>query len=162
MSLIIFFLFSKAQLFSCCCNDSACCCDVRLLWNNIFQERFLCYSPKTIERNKRGNNFGVRMIICNFVIVLGKPYNSFSPMNVFFIFLVFNSFRLSTSIFEKEKVEFWCWFRVFFALVTMYLVYSYTFRDTEVGVILFQYGDDYVFAYVQLNDPYFSKFFCLV
>ena len=34
---------------------------------------------------------------------------------------------------------------ILFALVTVYLVYDYTFDDTDVGVILFQYGDDYVF-----------------
>ena len=34
---------------------------------------------------------------------------------------------------------------IIFALLNLYLIYSRIFAGTDVGVILFQYGDDYVF-----------------
>ena len=48
---------------------------------------------------------------------------------------------------------------ILFALVTVYLVYDRTFRGTDVGVIIFQYGDDYVFRKRSIKRSCFVQIF---
>ena len=52
---------------------------------------------------------------------------------------------------------------IIFALLTMYNIYNLTFTDSGVGIILFEYGDDYVFRKRSIKRSCFVQIllFCL-
>jgi hypothetical protein len=82
--------------------------------------------------------------VCIFTIDCFKPYNSSSPVNSFTYLLGIGYFVFLDAVKKKTRV-FVLVVSVLVALVTMYCIYDYTFTNNAIGVILFQYGEDYVF-----------------
>ena len=96
--------------------------------------------------------------ICNFTIDSVKPYNSFSPINglIFFFSVVFFVF-LDTM--KKKSRVFVLIIGIIFAIVTLWNIYCNTFLDDNIDVILFQYGDDYVFRKRSIKRSIFIQIF---
>jgi len=86
----------------------------------------------------------VFLAICNFVIDCAKPDTSFSPINGF-VFLVSTNLFVFADALRKKNRMFILAVGSIYALLSFWLVCSRIFLKTEVGVILYQYGDDYVF-----------------
>jgi len=96
--------------------------------------------------------------ICIFTIDISKPYNSFSPINGFVYLLLVTLFLFIDAMKKKTRV-FILVVGNLFALVTLYLIYDRTFNGTDAGVILFQYGDDYVFRKRSIKRSCFIQIF---
>ena len=84
------------------------------------------------------------LAICIFIIDCVKPYNSFSPMNSFIYLIGVFFFAFIDAVKKKSRV-FVLLVSVLATLITMWNIYDRTFNGSDAGVILFQYGDDYVF-----------------
>lgn len=96
--------------------------------------------------------------ICNFLINCAKPYNSFSPVEGFIYLLIVSLFVFVDAVKKKSRV-FILVVGILFALANLYLIYDRTFNGTDAGVILFQYGDDYVFRKRSIKRSCFLQIF---
>ena len=82
--------------------------------------------------------------VCTSTIDYAKPHSSASLLNTSMYFLGLSLFVFLDALKKKSRVfVLVCCF--LFILATLYCIYDHTFTETSIGVILFQYGDDYVF-----------------
>ena len=96
--------------------------------------------------------------ICLFIIDCAKPYNSFSPINGFVYLLSISLLLFTDAVLKKNRV-FVLGVVSFFSLVTIWNIYDRTFNNTDVGIILFQYGDDYVFRKRSIKRSFYVQIF---
>ena len=72
-----------------------------------------------------------------------SPYNSFAPINGFIYFIMVSLF-LFLDVVKKKSRPFVLAVGILFVVTTLWNIYTLTFTGSSVGIILFQYGDDYV------------------
>ena len=93
-----------------------------------------------------------------FIIDCVKSYNSFCPINGFIYLAGTTLFVFLDAVKKKSRVLVLI-IGIVFSLLTMYNIYTLTFTGTDTGVILFQYGDDYVFRKRSIKRSCFIQIF---
>lgn len=96
--------------------------------------------------------------ICVFTIDCVKPHSSISQLHGFIFFLGLSLFVFLDAVKKKSRM-FILVVSVLAAIITMYNIYDHTFTETAIGVILFQYGDDYVFRKRSIKRSCFIQIF---
>ena len=96
--------------------------------------------------------------VCIATIDCVKPYNAFSPVNGF-INLVCIALYLFLDAVKKKSRSLALIIMIVFLLVTLWNIYCNTFLDDNIGVVLFQYGDDYVFRKRSIKRSCFIQIF---
>ena len=81
--------------------------------------------------------------ICIFVIDCVKPYNSFAPVSGFIYLFGIFLFVFVDAVKKKSRM-FVLAILIIYALTTLWNIFNLTFNGASVGVILFQYGNNYV------------------
>ena len=81
--------------------------------------------------------------ICIFIIDCVAPYDSFAPINGFIYFIMVSLFLFLDAV-KKKSRPFVLAVGILFVVTTLWNIYTLTFTGSSVGIILFQYGDDYV------------------
>jgi hypothetical protein len=79
--------------------------------------------------------------LCNCIIDIGQPQNSFTPIHGILYMLLVNCFVFIDAVKVKSRVLVIVIGSIF-ALFTIYIIYGYTFGDWNEGVILLQYTTD--------------------
>ena len=96
--------------------------------------------------------------ICNFIIDLVRPYNEFSIFNGFIYLFGITIFLFLDAVKKKSRV-FVLTIGSIFVLITIVEIYYYSFVDWESGVILFQYGDRFLFRKRAIKRSIFVQIF---
>ena len=91
-------------------------------------------------------NVVMMLVLAMSIVIIDsvRPYNSFSPINASIYFCMITLWVFIDAVTKKSRV-FVLIVGFFFSLASFYLVYEHTYEDTAIGVIIFQYGDAYVF-----------------
>ena len=82
--------------------------------------------------------------ICIFSIDCAKPFNSIAPFNGLIYLLGVSVFVFLDAV-KKKSRGFVLAVGILFVIINIWNIFNLTFMGASVGVILFQYGDDYVF-----------------
>ena len=98
--------------------------------------------------------------ICIFIIDCAKPYNSFSPINGFILLVLLTLFLFLDAVIKKSRVLVVV-LGIIFGLFSVYLITDYTFNETDIGVILIEYGDGYVLRKRSVKRSCFIQIFLL-
>ncbi len=100
----------------------------------------------------------IMLAISVFIIDCVKPYNSASPLNGFAYCVSVILFVLIDAVKKKNKA-FILTVGVLAMATTLYNIYRRVFANVDVGIILFQYGDDYVFHKRSIKRSIFTQIF---
>lgn len=98
------------------------------------------------------------LAVCNFIIDLVKPYNEFSAFNGFIYLLGITVFLFLDSVKKKSRV-FVLTIGSMFVFATLVEVYFYSFVDWEIGVVLFQHGNQFLFRKRSIKRSIFVQIF---
>jgi len=98
------------------------------------------------------------LVVCIFTIDCVKPDISTSPVNGFIYLLGTTLFVFIDAVKKKSRVFVMLGGGIF-ALLTMWNIYARTFNGDDVGVILFKYGNDYVFRKRSIKRSCFLQIF---
>ena len=96
--------------------------------------------------------------ICNFIIDVVRPYNEFSIFNGFIYLFGITIFLFLDAVKKKSRV-FVLTIGSIFVFITIVEIYYYSFVDWESGVILFQYGDRFLFRKRAIKRSIFVQIF---
>ena len=98
--------------------------------------------------------------VCIFIIDCAKPYNSFSPINGFIYLVMLTLFLFLDAVITKSRVLVVV-IGIFFGLFSVYMITEYIFNETDIGVILIEYGDGYVLRKRSVKRSCFIQIFLL-
>ena len=77
--------------------------------------------------------------LCNWAIDIGRPFNSFSPINGFIYMLCVNLFVLMDAVMIKSRYLI-IGFGIVFVALNVYNIYVNTLGDDNTGIVLLQYS----------------------
>merc|ERR1712159_322999 len=77
--------------------------------------------------------------LCNLAIDIGRPLDSFSPVNGFVYMLVVNCFVLLDAVIIKSRYLIIC-VGILFVALNVYNVYANTLGDSSNGIVLVKYS----------------------
>ena len=77
--------------------------------------------------------------LCNWVIDIGQPFDSFSPVNGSMYMLCINLFVLMDAVMIKSRYLIIC-FGILFVALNVYQIYASTLGDDNNGVVLLKYN----------------------
>ena len=115
------------------CSVIALICLIVLLYKNIsfVMMKRLFKEPNVI--------IIIVLSLCNWVIDIGRPLSSFSPVNSFMYMLCVNGFVLVDAVMIKSRYLM-IGFGIVFVALTVYEIYVNTLGDDNTGIVLVKYS----------------------